>query len=94
MTFTKRLHAPIMAGEITCSVRIWRRPRVKVGGRYGLGDGTIEVTALRQIEFSDITPALARQSGFAGVIDLLKVAKHGAGENVYLVEFEYHEGRA
>jgi hypothetical protein len=89
MTFTKRLREPIMRGEITCSVRIWRRPHVKVGGRYRLGPGAIEVTGLRQIELADITPQLARRSGFAGVVDLLKVAKHGAGENVYLVDFEY-----
>ena len=90
MVFTKRLRAPIMAGEVTCSVRIWRTPRVKVGGRYRLGPGTIEVTSVREIEFSDITPSLARRSGFAGVVDLLKVAKHGAGERVFLVDFEYH----
>ena len=89
MTFTKRLHAPIMAGEITCSVRIWRRPHVKVGGVYRLGPGSVEVTALREIALSDITPSLARRSGFAGVVDLLKVAKHGAGERVFLVDFEY-----
>jgi hypothetical protein len=89
MIFTKRLRAPIIAGEITCSVRIWRRPHVKVGGRYRLGPGAVEVTGLRRIEFADITAALARRSGFAGVVDLLKVAKHGPGENVYLVEFEY-----
>jgi hypothetical protein len=89
MTFTKRLREPIMRGEITCSVRIWRRPHVKVGGRYRLGPGAIEVTGMRQIELADITPGLARRSGFVGVIDLLKVAKHGAGENVYLVDFEY-----
>jgi hypothetical protein len=89
MMFTKRLREPIMRGEITCSVRIWRRPRVKIGGRYALGAGHIDVTSIRQIALSDITPALARRSGFAGVVDLLKVAKHGPGENVYLIEFEY-----
>lgn len=89
MTFTKRLREPVMRGEITCSVRVWHRPRVKVGGRYPLGDGVVEVTALHRIDWSDITPSLARRSGFAGVVDLLKTAKHGAGENVYLVEFEY-----
>ena len=61
-------------------VRIWRSPRVKVGGRYRLGEGAVEVTRLRQIELSDITPQLARESGFEGVVDLLKTAKHGAGE--------------
>jgi hypothetical protein len=89
MTFTKRLHASIMAGEVTCSVRIWRQPRVKVGGKYRLGPGAVEVTALREISLADVTPTLARRSGFAGVVDLLKVAKHGAGERVFLVDFEY-----
>lgn len=89
MTFTKRLREPIMRGAITCSIRIWRRPRVKVGGRYALGPGFVEVTAIRPISLHDITPELARRSGFAGVVDLLKVAKHGAGENVYLIDFEY-----
>jgi hypothetical protein len=91
MIFTKRLREPIMRGEITCSVRIWQSPRVKKGGRYALGSGFVEVTAIREIALSDITPSLARRSGFAGVVDLLKVAKHGPGEHVYLVEFEYRE---
>jgi hypothetical protein len=96
MTFTKRLRAPIMRGEITCSVRIWRRPQVKVGGRYRLGEGFIEVTSIRRITLADVTPELARRSGFLGVVDLLKVAKHGPGENVYLIDFEYlaHAGTA
>ena len=54
-----------------------------------MGEGAIEVTSIRQITLADITPALARRSGFAGVVDLVKVAKHGPGETVYLVEFEY-----
>ena len=89
MTFTKHLREPIMRGEITCSVRIWQRPHVKVGGRYRLGGGAIEVTGMREISLADITPDLARRSGFAGVVDLLKTAKHGPGETVYLVDFEY-----
>jgi hypothetical protein len=70
-------------------VRIWRRPHVLVGHRYKVGPGNIVVDRLHQIDFDDITPALARRSGFASVVDLLKVAKHGAGQNVYLVEFHY-----
>jgi hypothetical protein len=54
-----------------------------------LGEGAVEVTALHRIDWSDITPSLARRSGFSGVVDLLKIAKHGSGEKVYLVEFEY-----
>jgi len=89
MGFTKRLHAGIMAGEITETVRIWQSPHVKVGGRYRLGPGAVEVTRMREIEVSDITPELARRSGFAGVVDLLKVAKHGPGQRVFLIDFVY-----
>ena len=91
MMFTKRLREPVMAGEVTCSVRIWQSPRVKVGGRYPLGPGAIEVTSVREIAFDDITPELARRSGFEDVSDLLGVARHGSGQNVYLVEFDYQE---
>jgi hypothetical protein len=62
---------------------------VRVGHRYALPPGSIVVDAMHHIELDDITPALARRSGFAGVVDLLKVAKHGPGRNVYLVEFHY-----
>jgi len=89
MIFTKRLRDPVMRGEITCSVRIWQRPHVKVGGRYRLGPGAIEVTAIREIGLADVTPDLARRSGFAGVVDLLKIAKHGPGERVFLIDFFY-----
>jgi hypothetical protein len=92
MMFTKRLREPVMRGEITCSVRIWSSPHVKVGGRYRLGEGAIEVTSIREISMQDITPDLARRSGFLGVVDLLRVAKHGPGERIYLVEFEYRPG--
>jgi hypothetical protein len=87
--FTKRLRAGVRRGEITCSVRIWMRPHVKVGHRYRMEEGAIEVDSIVPIALADITPAPARESGFKGVIDLLKVAKHGGGENVYLVRFHY-----
>lgn len=92
MMFAKRLRDGVMSGDITASVRIWQRPHVKVGGRYPLGGGHIEVTSIREISFADITPRLARETGFEGVVDLLKVAKHGPGERVYLVEFKFQEG--
>src|SRR5580693_636568 len=89
MVFTKRLREGVRRGEITCSVRIWTRPHVKVGGRYPMEEGEIEVVSIEPIGFPDITPALARESGFLGLIDLLKVATHGKGENIYLVRFHY-----
>jgi hypothetical protein len=52
-------------------------------------EGEIEVDSILPISYADITPAIARASGFKGVVDLLKVAKHGPGENVYLIHFHY-----
>lgn len=89
MVFTKRLREAVKSGDITCSVRIWIRPHVKVGGRYPMEEGEIEVVSIRLIDYFDITPELARESGFADVDDLLKIAKHGKGENVYVVRFLY-----
>ena len=89
MVFTKRLRERVRCGEIACSVRFWVRPHVTVGGRYAMGEGEIEVDSIEMIGLPDITPELARESGFLGVLDLLKVAKHGKGENIYLVRFHY-----
>jgi hypothetical protein len=89
MVFAKRLRDGVRRGEITCSVRIWTRPHVKAGGRYRMDEGEIEVDSIEPIGFIDITPQLARESGFLGVIDLLKIAKHGKGDNIYLVRFHY-----
>jgi hypothetical protein len=94
MTFTKRLREGIRRGEITCSVRIWTGPHVRVGARYRMEEGEIQVDSIQPIGFPDITPELARESGFLGVLDLLKVAKHGSGENIYLIRFHYVRPRA
>ena len=89
MVFAKRLRQGIRNGEITCSVRIWTRLHVRVGARYRMDEGQIEVDSIEPIGFPDITPELARESGFLGVLDLLKVAKHGRGNNIYLIHFHY-----
>jgi hypothetical protein len=89
MMFLKRLREGIREGRITCTVRIWQRPHVKVGGLYPMDGGHIVVESIQAIALQDIDGELARRSGFLGVVDLLKVARHGSGRNVYLIEFHY-----
>jgi hypothetical protein len=89
MVFAKRIRGGVVRGDITCSVRIWTSPHVTEGRRYRMGDGEIEIESVTPIGFPDITPELARESGFLGVLDLLKVAKHGKGSNIYLIRFHY-----
>ena len=89
MVFTKHLREGIRRGRIRCSVRIWTRPHVKVGSRYPMDDGHIVVDSIAPMTIDDITYDLARESGFESVEDLLAIAKHGKGEQVYLVRFHY-----
>lgn len=89
MVFTKRLREGVRTGKITCSIRIWTRPHVIVGNRYRMDEGEIEIESIMPIGLPDITPELARESGFLGVVDLLKIAKHGKGDRIYLIRFHY-----
>src|SRR6201987_5895014 len=94
MTFLRRLREGVRRGEIPCTVRFWTRPHVVVGARYRVEEGAIVIDSIETIGFPDITPELTRESGFLGVLDLLKVAKHGRGQNIYLIRFHYVRPRA
>lgn len=89
MQFLRELRDRIRNGEITSTVRLWQKPHVKVGGRYAFPPGEIVVTKMFEISLAEITPELARSGGFVGVVDLLKVAKHGPGRRVFVIEFRY-----
>jgi len=89
MVFTKRLREGVRRGRIKCSIRIWTRLQVKVGGRYPMDDGHIVVDSIEPIRLRDITRDLAQESGFETVKELLSVAKHGKGKNVYLIRFHF-----
>lgn len=93
MHFAKPLRERVIRGEITESVRVWLRPKVREGGRYSLGPGCIEVTSLREIAPEIVTDALARRTGFADAEALMKMARHGSGDRVFLVTFVYHEDK-
>jgi hypothetical protein len=54
-----------------------------------MDDGHIVVDSVEPISLDDVTYHLARESGFQSVEDLLEIARHGKGENVYLIRFHY-----
>ena len=55
MIFSRELRDDVLAGEITVSFRLWKRPKVKEGGRYpvGPGAGLIEVDSIELIPFAE-----------------------------------------
>lgn len=89
MVFTKRLREGIRRGRIRCTVRIWTSPHVKVGGWYQMDEGHVVVDSIAPLTIGDVTDDLARESGFEDVKDLLGVARHGRGRNIYLIRFHY-----
>jgi hypothetical protein len=54
-----------------------------------MDEGHIVVDSLVPMSLADITDDLARESGFSDVRSLLQTAKHGSGQNVYLIRFHY-----
>ena len=74
MIFLEKLRDRIRAGEITSTIRIWQKPHVRVGGRYSLPPGYVVVDSIMKIDLANVTGAMARESGFEGVVELLKVA--------------------
>jgi hypothetical protein len=91
MEFSRELRDDVLAGDITVSFRLWRRPKVRVGGRYPVGPGYIEVDAVELMPFSSITPADLRRSGEKDMESLRHRAAHAGpvtGDTLlYRVEF-------
>jgi hypothetical protein len=84
MVFTKRLREGVWGAGSSRAVSESRSE-----GRYRLDEGEIVIDSVEPISLQDITYDLAIESGFEGRADLLKVAKYGSGDNVYLVRFPY-----
>jgi hypothetical protein len=61
--FSRELRDDVLAGDITLTVRLWKRPQVKQGGRYRVGPGLIEVDAIELVPFAAITEADVRRAG-------------------------------
>jgi hypothetical protein len=89
--FSRDLRDDVLAGDITVSFRLWRRPKVRVGGRYPVGPAHIMVDCLELMPFGSITPADVRRSGEPDRESLRRRAAHAGpiadDTLVYRVEF-------
>jgi hypothetical protein len=61
--FSKELRDDVAAGDITVTFRLWRRPQVKVGGRYRAGLAEVEIDSIDMIPFARISNADVRRAG-------------------------------
>jgi hypothetical protein len=90
--FSRELRSDVLAGEITLSVRLWKRLKVKEGGRYPVGLGAIEVDAIELVPFSAITNADVRRAGEPDRETLRQRAAHAGpiDEDTLVYRIEFH----
>jgi hypothetical protein len=89
--FSRELRDAVVSGDITVSFRLWRRPKVKEGGRYPVGPAQIEVDDVELVPFASITADDVRRSGEKDREALRRRAAHvgpiADDTLVYRVEF-------
>ena len=92
MEFSRELRDDVLSGDITVSFRLWQRPQVRVGGRYPVGSGYIEVDAMELMPFSAITPADLRRTGERDMDSLRQRAAHAGPitSDTLLYRVEFH----
>ena len=91
MMFSPDLREAVAAGDITVSVRLWSRAKVKAGGRYASHGFDIEVDSIELLPFSAITDEDVARSGERDLESLRHRAAHAGSITddtlVYRIEF-------
>jgi hypothetical protein len=99
MEFSRELRDDVITGDITVSFRLWRRPKVKVGGRYPVGPAHIQIDSIDLVPFSSITAGDVRRCGEPDLETLRRRAAHAGpvDDDTLLYRIEFHlagEGRS
>ena len=92
MEFSRELRDDVISGDITVSFRLWRRPKVKVGGRYPVGPAHIEIDSVELVPFASITADDVRRCGEPDRESLRRRAAHAGpiGNDTLLYRIEFH----
>jgi hypothetical protein len=90
--FSKDLRDAVASGDITVSFRLWRRPKVRAGGRYRAGAVQIEVDSVELMPFAAITAEDIRRSGERDRESLRQRAAHSGpvSDDTLLYRVEFH----
>jgi hypothetical protein len=90
--FSADLREAVASGAITVSIRLWSRPKVKVGGRYATAGVTIEVDSIELLPFAAVTAADVRRAGERDRAALRDRAAHAGpiGDDTLVYRIEFH----
>jgi len=93
--FSPELREGVANGHITVSIRLWQRPKVKLGGRYASDGFEVEVDSLELLPFSGVTADDVTLSGESDREALRQRAAHAGPIDddtlVYRIEFHVVE---
>ena len=92
MQFSAELREDVLCGDVTVSFRLWQRPQVKVGGRYRVGAGQIEIDSIDVVEFAAIDDADLSRSGEPDRETLRRRAAHAGpiDDDTLLYRIAFH----
>ncbi len=92
MEFSRELRDDVLAGDITVSIRLWQRPKVKQGGRYRVGLGEIEIDSIELLPFAAITADDVRRAGEPDRETLRRRAAHAGSihEDTLVYRIAFH----
>ena len=95
MQFAREIHAGIASGAVTLSYRLWARPHARVGGRYRVGDVTIELDDMELVPFGSITASEVRRTGSKDLEALRTIAAHAGpiDDDTLVYRIEFHVAR-
>jgi hypothetical protein len=90
--FSPDLREGVAAGEITLSVRLWQRAKVKAGGRYASHGATIEVDSIELLPFAAISDEDVARSGESDREAMRQRAAHAGPitEDTLVYRVEFH----
>ena len=90
--FSRDLRDAVARGEITVSIRLWGRPKVKVGSRYPTAGVVIEIDSLEVLPFSAVTQDDVRASGETDRESLRARAAHSGAitDDTLVTRIEFH----
>lgn len=92
MEFSRELRADVLSGDITLTVRLWRTPRVKVGGRYRVGPGWIRVDSVDLVPFASLDADDVRRAGEPDLETMRRRAAHAGpiADDTLVYRIEFH----
>jgi hypothetical protein len=92
VNFSEELRPAVIAGDLTVSFRLWRRPKVRAGGRYPVGPAVIEVDSIELVPFAAVTAEDVRRAGEPDLETLRRRAAHAGPieADTVLHRIEFH----